>query len=326
MQVVPFEPSMTEEWEAFVGRHPLSGYGHLAANFSLAAATPGVPNVSLLVREGSGVVALLPLFECSSRTLRSIALRELVSGAPFPAGPLIDPSLRGKAEAGALSLLLEGVRDTARERGADRVLITYPNVTAGQPTIARVGYSPLLHHGYQPRPGVGLLLDLTRSPEELAAARKSGCRQSIAKAQAAGASVEIIRDREVWMSCHAVNVETLGSLALSESQMAGIWDGFVASGHATAFAVRAAGALAAVTVTVHGRGSADHWHGWRPHAALSGASHLGLWHAILAARENGGRTSSSGRSSSATRGRSASPSSNRVLAAFPSRPSRHRWT
>lgn len=287
MDVLDFEPALTGEWDAFVGQHPLAGYGHLKANFALAAATPGVRNASLLVREGRAIVAVLPLFEWSTRTLRSIAVRELVSGVFFPGGPLMSSSLKGKGEANALGLLLDAVRQRAQAHGVDRVLISYPNVTAGQPTIARVGYSPLLHHGYHSRPGVGLALDLAQTAEQLAAGRRSGCRQSIAKAQASGATVRAIDDRAEWMSTHALNVQTLGELALQEPQMAAIWDYFVAAGHATPYGVYWDDALAAVTVTIRCGGSAYYWHGWRPQAPKPGASHLGVWAAILAAKEQG---------------------------------------
>ena len=289
MEIIGFEPGLTGEWDAFVARHPLAGYGHLSANFALADATEGVRNVSLMAREGRSIAAVLPLFERSDRVLRSVRVKELVSGAFFPAGPLVSPAAKGKAEANVLAQLLDGVRERARAAKADRVSIAYPNVTAGQPSIARLGYSPLLHHGYRPRPGVGLLLDLAQSAEQLAAGRKSGCRQSITKAQGAGAVVDIIRDRALWMACHAMNVQTLGVLAHSERQLAAIWDHFIAPGHAVAHAVHAGGALAAVTVTVQCGGSAYYWHGWRAEPALPGASHLALWSAILASREQGCR-------------------------------------
>jgi hypothetical protein len=289
MEVVDFEPGMTAAWDAFVASHPLAGHGHLSANFALASETPGLRNRSLVARDGRAIVGVLPLFERTDRVLRSIAIRELASGAFFPAGPLISPSVKGKAEAAALGQLLEAAQERARAGHVDRVVIAYPNVTSGQPTIVRAGYSPLLHHGYRARPAVGLLLDLSQSPEQLAAGRKSGCRQSIAKAQAAGATVEPIQNREAWMSCYAMNVQTLGALSHSERQLAAMWDHFIAQGHAHAHAVYVNGAMAAVTVTVQAHDCAYYWHGWRSETAAPGTSHLGLWSAILASRDHGCR-------------------------------------
>lgn len=289
MEVVEFEPGLTAEWDAFVAEHPLAGYGHLSANFALAAQVPGLRNASLMVRDGRRTVALLPLFESRGRTLRWVPTRELVSGAFFPAGPLVALSTQGKAAAAALEALIEAVDVRGRVRGIDGVTVAYPNVSGGGPTVVRLGYSPLLHHGYQARPGVSLLLDLSRSVEQLASARKSGCRQQINKAQTSGMSTAPIRDREEWMSCHALNLHTLGELALSEGEMAAIWDHFITPGHASTRGVYLNGTLAAVTLTVQYRSTAYYWHGWRAANSANGASHFGLWNAILACREQGCR-------------------------------------
>src|SRR4051812_114259 len=287
MEILEFDAAARDEWDAFVRQHPLAGFGHLAANFDLAAATPGLRNVSLLAREGRGIVAVLPLFEQEARVLRGIPLRSVVSGAFFPAGPLISPEARGKGATTILSALLDRVRERAAAARVDNVVIAYPNVTAGQPTIARLGYSPLLHHGYHARPGVGLLLDLSQSAEQLAAGRNSGCRQRINKAQASGATVTRITAREEWAPAYALNVQTLGPLALSREQFDVIWDRFIAAGDANAYAVHVDGKLAAMTATIRVNDVAYYWHGWRAADTIPGAAHFGLWSAILEAREHG---------------------------------------
>lgn len=287
MEIHEFEPAMLGEWDAFVAAHPLAGYGHLSANFSLAAATPGVRNVSLVVREGRTLIGVLPLFEQNGRALRAVALRTWTSGAFFPAGPLIAPG--GKVEASALAQVLDAVRERARARGTDQVIVGHPAVTGGAPTSGRMAYSPLLHHGFHPRPGVGLGLDLTQTADRLAAGRKSGCRQTINKAVASGAVVTTIGSREEWMACHPLNVQTLGPLALSEAEVAAIWDAFIAPGHAVAHGVHADGKLCAAVVTIRANGTAYYWHGWRAAAPVQGASHLGLWSAILACQDAGVR-------------------------------------
>jgi hypothetical protein len=289
MEVLPYDDTCAEEWDTFVRRHPLAGYGHLAANFALAGVTPGTTNASLIVRDGRTLVGVLPLFEQRAHVLRAISVRSLVSGAFFPAGPLLSPNLRGKAEAAAMAALLDAVGERAKRDGIDRVVIGYPNITDGQPTISRIGYSPLLHHGYHATPGVGLAVDLGQAPEQIAAGRKSGCRQAITKAQSAGVTAMRISERDEWLACHALNVHTLGPLALSLEQMSVIWDRFIAAGDATAFAVHADGAIAAVTTIISANGAAYYWHGWRSAVPVNGASHLGLWTAILAARDAGCR-------------------------------------
>jgi hypothetical protein len=289
MDIVDFTPDLIPEWDTFVASHPLSSYGHLSAQFRLAAVA-GIANVSLVAREGGKICGLLPLFLNRQHALRMVAIRELMSGALFPAGPLVSPHLQGKAEARVLQSLLDAVRARAHALHADRIVITHPTVVGGQPALLRFGYSPLLHHGYKPRHGVGLLLDLTQSVEQLAAGRRSGCRQSVNKAAAAGASAVGLLDRREWMACRDINVQTLGGLAYSDAQMATIWDDFISPGHAAAHIVRVDGAPAAVTVTIFANGSAYYWIGFsRKPAPLPGAAHLALWTAILEARERGCR-------------------------------------
>jgi hypothetical protein len=286
MELLHFEPSLTAAWDAFVAGHPLAGYGHLSANFALTQ-HGGFENASMMVRDGKKIVAVLPLFEHAERVLRAIRVRELISGALFPAGPLISPQTKGKAEAAALALLLEGLEHRSRARRIDRIRIAYPNITAGQPTAIRLGYSPLLHHGFHACPGVGLLLDLAQPLERLAAGRSSGCRQTINKGEAGGIRTAVIQERDEWLSCHALNLHTLGPLALSEAEVAAIWDHFIVPGHASARGTYVGGSLRGVTVTIQVNGAVYYWHGWRTAAAVNGEAHVGLWHAIVAAREQG---------------------------------------
>lgn len=289
MDVVDFTPELTREWDEFVAQHPLASYGHLSAHFRLAAASH-ITNVSLVVRDGRKICGVLPLFATTHHALRRVPIRELTSGAFFPAGPLVSPQLQGKAEARVNEILIEAVRSRANTLNADRVIITHPTVVADQPAIARFGYSPLLHHGFKPRHGVGMLLDLAQSLEELAVARRSGCRQSINKATSAGAKAEPLIDRAEWRSCRDINLQTLGDLAFSDEQMASIWDDFIAPGRAVAHVVRIDGRAAAVTVTIHANRSAYYWIGFnRKPAPVVGLGHLALWTAILDARERGCR-------------------------------------
>ena len=289
IDVVDFVPSLTEAWEAFVRRHPLAGFGHLAANFALVGATPGLRNASLLAVDGDTVLGVLPLTASSHRAMRVIPVRELMSGVLFPAGPLISATAQGKGHSNILEALLDGARARAAAMKVDRLTITYPNVAGGQPASARFAYSPLLHYGYRARPGVGLLLDLSQPVDKLAAGMDKECRRIVRKAEEAGTAVAAIRDRAQWMACHDLNVQTLGALAYSEGQLAAIWDNFVAPGLATPYAVSVDGGIASVATTITWNGSAYYWIGWNRRPPVRGASHLALWSAILASRESGCR-------------------------------------
>lgn len=288
MELLDVTSELRPEWDAFVAAHPRASHGHLSAQFELAAATPGVQNVSLAVRDGRALAGVLPLFASSHRQLKAVPVRELTSGAFFPAAPLVSPKLQGKAETRVLDLLHEGMAARAAALRADRVIVTHPHVVDGQPSIVRFGYSPLLHRGFSARHGVGLLVDLSKSAEQLASDLRSGCRQSLAKAEAAGVTVRAIIERAEWMACHELNLQTLGALAYTEGQMAVIWDAFIAPGHAAAHLASVNGTPVAATVTIYGNGSAYYWIGLnRRPAPIVGAGHLTLWTALLAARDRG---------------------------------------
>lgn len=287
MDVVDFSPELRSGWDAFVSMHPHASYGHLSGQFGLAAVTPGLRHVSVLAIDRGEVIGVLPLFLHDRHALRWVPVRELTSGGIFPGGPLVSPKLQGKAATAVMELLVNAVAARAKALKADAVVITHPHVVGGQPSIMRFGYSPLLNHGYASRSGIGLLLDLSCPPDKLAALRRSGCRQSINKAQASGAIVEILNDRAQWLACYPLNVQTLGDLAYSEQQMAAIWDHFIAAGHATAHATYVDGLIAAVTVTVHFNKSAYYWIGLNRRPPTLGAGHLALWTAILHAQSQG---------------------------------------
>lgn len=288
MELLDYTSDLRPEWDAFVAAHPRAAQGHLSAQFELAAATPGVQNVSLAVRDGRALTGVLPLFASSHRQLKAVPVRELMSGAFFPAAPLVSPKLQGKAETRVLDLLHEGMAARAAALHADRVIVTHPHVVDGQPSIVRFGYSPLLHRGFAARHGVGLLVDLSKSPEQLSSGLRSGCRQSLTKAEGAGVTVRVITDRAEWLACHELNLQTLGALAYTERQMAVIWDAFIAQGHAAAHLGSVNGTPVAATVTIYGNGSAYYWIGLnRRPAPVVGAGHLTLWTAMLAARDRG---------------------------------------
>jgi hypothetical protein len=288
MEVIDYSADLAAEWDAFVSQHPLASYGHLPAQFALAAAYEGVRNVSIVAREGRRLAGVLPLFFNCGRVMRAISIRQLSSGLFFPAGPLVSPQFTGKAEARVLDGLLDAIRLRARTLNADRVVITHPHVADGRTSIERLAYSPLLHYGFKPLHGVGLLLNLSQSGEQLAAGRRSGCRQAIAKAQSLGAQAGVIERRDEWIACHELNLQTLGSLAYSERQMAVIWDEFIARGHAVAHAVRFDGTIAAVAVAIRFHRAAYYWIGFgRRPQPVQGAAHLALWSAILAAQNDG---------------------------------------
>ena len=57
---------MRPEWDALVSSHPDASYGHSSATFDLAAVS-GMQNRSLVGREGSRLIAILPLFLTEER-------------------------------------------------------------------------------------------------------------------------------------------------------------------------------------------------------------------------------------------------------------------
>jgi hypothetical protein len=286
MIVNQYEPSMRPEWDALVSSHPDASYGHSSATFDLAAVY-GMQNRSLVGREGSRLIAILPLFLTEEKELRFFRLRTLLSGV-FPAGPLFHSSCQGKAQRAALTELMEATARLGESIHADRVRINYSGIIGNMPAVTSLGYLPLRDFGYRESNMVGLYLNLNEEPETLRKRMRSGCRSSIKKAESL-VQVREITDRDEWLACDELNRMTMGPLAYSRPVLEVIWDSFIAKQQATAFAGIVDGQILSVVVTIHGQTSSYYWMGWSRGRNNTGANHLLLWHAALAARSAGRR-------------------------------------
>src|SRR3982751_1144527 len=172
MIVTPYEPSMRPEWNALVSSHPDASYGHSSVAFDLAAVS-GMQNRSLVCREGTRLIAVLPLFETEEKELRFLRIRPLLSGV-FPAGPLFHSSCQGKAQRAAVTELLDETGNLARSLHADRVRINYTGILGDTPAVTTLGYLPLREFGYRETNMVGLYMDLREDPDALRKRMRSG--------------------------------------------------------------------------------------------------------------------------------------------------------
>lgn len=279
-----YTASRQRDWDGFVARNPSAGYGHLSAHLALGGASH---HTAMLYDRGE-VIAILPLFETSSRRLRAVRLRGLVSGAHFPAGPLCAPGCSDKTRAGLFRQLLAHVNRVAGARRADYVRIAYPNVIDARPAIADFGCQPLRDHGFADANIVTRLLPLRDDPAALRRQLRERGRRWLRKSEAAGVQVAVITDESAWRACYPLNLWTLGALAWSPEAFDMIWTRFIRAGHATAFAASLEGETVSVVVIVHLNATAYYWIGWnsaRGHAV--GANYAALWTAILEAQRRG---------------------------------------
>ena len=169
-----------------------------------------------------------------------------------------------------------------------------PGIIGNMPAVGTsLGYLPLRDFGYRESNMVGLYLNLNEEAETLRKRMRSGCRSSIKKAESL-VQVREITDRDEWLACDELNGMTMGPLAYSRPVLEVIWDSFIAKQQATAFAGIVGGQILSVVVTIHGQTSSYYWMGWSRGRNNTGANHLLLWHAALAARFAGRRYFSSG--------------------------------
>jgi hypothetical protein len=178
----------------------------------------------------------------------------------------------------------------ARDRGAEQVSISYPSVVGERTSIEHFGYLPLKPFGYRELNTVGLLLDLRAGIESLWMRLNASCRNKIRRAEREGAQFHRVEDRQEWLDCYDLNVQTLGPQCLSRGTMELVWDEFVPSGLATVGAAKVGGQIASVVVVV-GRGtSCYYWFSFnRRPLPLPGANNLALWHSILLWQGRGAR-------------------------------------
>ncbi|MGH9407488.1 MAG: GNAT family N-acetyltransferase [Terriglobia bacterium] len=273
-----------ELWDNFVLSHPEGSVSQLSASFLLAERSQGARNRSLtMLADGGELAGIFPILELTHRELRLIRVRELLCG-----GPLLKPGLPRAAHQQALAAFVGEAKANAAELGADRVTISYPASAGGLLAIERYGYLPVKEFGFRELNSVGQFLDLRQEEERLFRNLDSKCRNMIRRAQKSGIAISPLTSRERWLTCHDLNVRTLGSAGYSMESLETIWDEFISRGVAAAVAAELDGRILSVAVASRLNQAAYYWLGFneQPHS-VPGANNYALWEAILLCKREG---------------------------------------
>jgi hypothetical protein len=284
MRVEVYDPGKQEQWDAFVHSNSLASWGHLSETFILNKCALGALNRSLILYEShETIIGVLPLFEAVSHELRFVRCRYLTS-----AGPLFRDGLSDSVERQALATLVGSAADVARRANVDKIMVTYPNVIGSQLAITRFGYLPLKDYGFAELNVVGLMLDLRPDVESLFSQMKKRCRTAVRAGRKNGATTQVVRDRNLWLSCHDLNRQTLGEKSYSRRAFEVIWDEFISKGFAVAVATLFEGRVASVVVASRFNGSAYYWLHFNAHPEIvAGAGACALWETIRTCKELG---------------------------------------
>lgn len=284
MRVEVYDPSKQGQWDAFVHSSSLASWGHLSETFAFNKCALGAVNRSLILYESHETIAgVLPLFETVSHELRFVRCRSLTS-----AGPLFRDGLSDTLERQALATLVDAAADLARRVNVDKIMVSYPNVIGSQLAIARFGYLPLKDYGFAELNVVGLMLDLRPDVELLFSQMKKRCRTAVKAGTKNGATTQIVRDRDLWLSCHDLNRQTLGASSYSRKTFEVIWDEFISKGFAVAVATLFQGRVASVVVASRFNASAYYWLHFNAHPEIvAGAGACALWETIRTCKQLG---------------------------------------
>jgi hypothetical protein len=180
------------------------------------------------------------------------------------------------------------VNDIAKRFNADRIWVGYPCFIGKQTALNYYGYYPLKRFGYRELNIVTMIKDLTSNSDLLFKSLNSDCRRMIRRCEKEGGTFYKITDRDEWLHCYDLNLQTLGERAYSLEAMEIVWDQFVEKGIATITSTRLKGRNISVIVTTGMNKSCYWWIGFNTKPqVLKGANNFVLWNTMLLYKEMG---------------------------------------
>jgi hypothetical protein len=289
--VLPLDEAGLEALACFLAGPAVLGPGHHPAIVRVGGLLPGVVGRTLVATDEQGsVVGWLPLFEVTESLGLGLERREFLSGVQLPAGPCLAPGLPESSRRAVLTALLGAAESEARLRGADRLVIGLPGLSAGRPAMQAPLALPLSEHGFVDTVRPGLWLDLEKPPEELLQGVEGRCRTMIRRAERAGAVAAVITSRMEWQGTWALSQQYGPENRFSRAFLDALWDECVAAGVAVPVGVWTGSGLQSVVVAASWGEGAYYWLGFnRRPAATPGVNNLGLWQLLLECRQRGVR-------------------------------------
>jgi hypothetical protein len=283
-----FDEVGSAAWDAVVSASP-DGWMFATAGWRdaiLSVAPWGFRDLSFAIKEGSAILAVMPL------QVQPAAKRAASSGWGL-AGPIIARGIVGKRRAKLIADILRRSETLAAAAGAEYLEVGVSPLTETALT-APWGVNPFVEAGYEDVSTVVRMIDLTRSVEKLWSDLSSNARQMIRKAEAAGYTAV----RESWpeyvaryYETHVATYTRTGATPHPKSYFDGIAHHVAAAGHAVLWVGRSP---AGDPVAFHNdarfnAGSLYHTGCSRSEHLESGINYLLMWNAILGAKSNGCR-------------------------------------
>lgn len=277
-----------DAWDAFVAAQRARTVAHGSAFRTLETIWRGVEDVSLVVREGERLVAIVPLFLETSRELRILTVRRLVGGTISGSGVLIDDAVPASQHRELYEVVADALASLAARRGVDDAQLTYPLLWGDRTSLAHFRQHPLAEFGYPDTPVLAMALDLRVSEAQLLAGLNATTRNLVRKAVKQGVEMRPIDSEAQWLAAESLSRETLGEGAMSREALECVWRRLITPGHAFALGAYEGETLISV-VCVTGIGAQAYYClGFNTARGLElNANRLALWHAILEAKARG---------------------------------------
>ena len=239
---------------------------------------------SFAVSENGQLVAVMPL-QYSPHTKR------MTSSGWGGSGPVIRGDLEGVVRERVLRLTLDYARAQA-ETAAASVLDIAISPASRAALSQHWGVNPFIFYGYRDVSLLSQVVDLSPTPEQLFAALPKKTRYVLRKLSSSGVQIRRVEWRHYLDTYYKVHRETYIRTGVSphpKSYFAGIACEMAPRGHAVLLAAFSADgeAIAFNNTARFGEGAFYHTGCSRSQALNLDANHLLLWHAMLAAKEDG---------------------------------------
>lgn len=182
MQIDTIDPTREPSWERFLMRHPQATVFHAPAWARVIGETYGFRPRYLVAREGSEIVAGIPLFQVNGSRLIGLPFSDLCP-------PLLDDDATGRA-------LLEAAKRAASSDGVHTL-----ELRGGALDLEAHGFTraaAYLHHE----------MPLDAPVETLIGRFRANTRQHVRQAERAGLTVRVTRAPEDMERFYALNVAT----------------------------------------------------------------------------------------------------------------------
>jgi Acetyltransferase (GNAT) domain len=285
-QFVSFSDEIATEWDRLVSSSPDGWVFSLAAWQRLILAVPrwALRDHSFAVYENGRMVAAMPL-QWSPHSNR------MTSSGWGGSGPVIAGDLKDAARERVLRYTLDHAKELAIAAGATILDFAISPVTKSS-LSQRWGVNPFVFYGYQDLSQISQVIDLSKNEAELLAPLSSKTKRILKDARDKGIEVRQVDWPEYLDDYYDAHQETYTRTGVSphpKEYFSGIANEIARSGHAVLLAAFSHTGEAVGFINCARFGGSAYYHTGcsRASALDSGANHLLLWSAILAAKKDG---------------------------------------